>query len=190
MPSSPLPGTLFQIGYVVPNLDAALSHLNNTLGAPRFMVLREIIVENGWFRGSQAPINHSMAFGYIGDVQFEIIEPVSGKSTYSEFLERVPEGGVHHLGFSVEDYDAATADLLARGYRLVQRGTLAEPSSDISKLATIREQSPRSSTLIRTCRACSPASKRKPSRRWLRHQSAQSARLQLGRCHDRFECSA
>ncbi len=123
MPSSPLPGTLFQIGYVVPNLDAALSHLNNTLGAPRFMVLREIIVENGWFRGSHAPINHSMAFGYIGDVQFEIIEPVSGKSTYSEFLERVSEGGVHHLGFSVEDYDAATADLLARGYRLVQRGT-------------------------------------------------------------------
>ncbi len=123
MPSSPLPGTLFQIGYVVPNLDTALAHLNNTLGAPRFMVLRGIIVENGWFRGSQAPINHSMAFGYVGDMQFEIIEPVSGKSTYSEFLERVPEGGVHHLGFSVEDYDAATADLLARGYRLVQRGT-------------------------------------------------------------------
>ena len=123
MSDHPLPGKFFQIGYVVPKLDAALAHLNTKLGAPRFMVLREIIVENGWFRGSQAPINHSMAFGYVGDMQFEIIEPVSGKSTYSEFLERVPEGGVHHLGFSVEDYDAATADLLARGYRLVQRGT-------------------------------------------------------------------
>ena len=42
---------------------------------------------------STAPINHSMAFGYIGDVQFEIIENISGKSTYSEFLDRVPEGG-------------------------------------------------------------------------------------------------
>ena len=66
-----------------------------------------------------------MAFGYIGDMQFEIIEPVAGKSTYSEFLERVPEGGVHHLGFSVDDYDAATADLLARGYRLCNAAPLA-----------------------------------------------------------------
>jgi hypothetical protein len=67
-----------------------------------------------------------MAFGYVGDMQFEIIENVSGKSTYSEFLERVPEGGVHHLGYSVEDYDTATADLLARGYRAVQRGTFGD----------------------------------------------------------------
>ena len=45
MSGRPLPGTLFQIGYVVPNLDAALAHLNSKLGAPRFMVLREIVVE-------------------------------------------------------------------------------------------------------------------------------------------------
>jgi methylmalonyl-CoA/ethylmalonyl-CoA epimerase len=81
MSGRPLPGTLFQIGYVVPNLDAALTHLNSKLGAPRFMVLREIVVENGWFRGAPAVINHSMAFGYVGDVQYEVIEPVAGKST-------------------------------------------------------------------------------------------------------------
>ncbi len=52
-----------------------------------------------------------MAFGYIGDMQFEVIENVSGKSTYSEFLDRVPQGGVHHLGYSVDDYDAAANDL-------------------------------------------------------------------------------
>jgi methylmalonyl-CoA/ethylmalonyl-CoA epimerase len=121
-----VPGSLFQIGYVVPNLDAALTHLNSTLGAPRFMVLRNIVVENGWFRGAPATINHSMAFGYVGDLQFEIIENVAGKSTYSEFLDRVPAGGVHHLGYSVADYDGATADLLKRGYRPVQRGTFGD----------------------------------------------------------------
>ena len=35
MSARPLPGTFFQIGYVVPNLDAALAHLNSKLGAPR-----------------------------------------------------------------------------------------------------------------------------------------------------------
>ena len=123
MPSSPLPGTLFQIGYVVPNLDTALAHLNNTLGAPRFMVLRGIIVENGWFRGSQAPINHSMAFGYVGDMQFEIIEPVSGKDPTRSFSNAFPKAACIISAFRSRNYDAATADLLARGYRLVQRGT-------------------------------------------------------------------
>jgi methylmalonyl-CoA/ethylmalonyl-CoA epimerase len=126
MANRPLPGKLFQFGYVVPNLDAALAHFNNRLGAPRFMVLREIVVQNGWFRGSTAPINHSMAFGYIGDVQFEIIQNISGKSTYLEFLDRVPEGGIHHLGYAVDDYDAATKDLEARGYKLIQRGTFGD----------------------------------------------------------------
>ncbi len=126
MSGRPLPGTFFQVGYVVPNLDAALAHLNTKLGAPRFMVLRDIVVENGWFRGANALINYSMAFGYVGDTQFEIIEPIAGTSTYSEFLARVPQGGVHHLGYSVEDYDAATADLVARGYRPVQRGTFGD----------------------------------------------------------------
>jgi methylmalonyl-CoA/ethylmalonyl-CoA epimerase len=126
MSGRPLPGQFFHVGYVVPNLDAALAHVNTTLGAPRFMVFREVIVENGWFRGSEAPINHSMAFGYVGDVLFEFVEHVAGKSTYSEFLDRVPGGGVHHLGYSVGDYDAATTDLLERGYRPVQRGTFGD----------------------------------------------------------------
>ena len=76
-----------------------------------------------------------------------MIEPVAGKSTYSEFLERVPEGGVHHLGFSVEDYDAAAADLDARGYKLVQRGTFGDTKFgyyESSSNATVGHQPARS----------------------------------------------
>jgi hypothetical protein len=99
-----------------------------------------------------------MAFGYVGDVQFEVIEP----STYSEFLERVPAGGVHHLGFSVEDYDAATADLLGRGYRLVQRGTFGDTKFGyFGKQRRSRHHDRDPSISIRTCGACSPTSRRR-----------------------------
>jgi Glyoxalase/Bleomycin resistance protein/Dioxygenase superfamily len=64
-----------------------------------------------------------MAFGYVGDVMFEFVQHVAGKGSYLEFIERVPAGGVHHLGYSVDDYDGATADLLARGYRPVKYPT-------------------------------------------------------------------
>ena len=126
MSERPLPGTLFQIGYVVPNLDAALAHLNTKLGAPRFMVLREIIVENGWFRGSEAPINHSMAFGYVATCNSKLSSPSPGRARIPNSSTGFPAGGVQHLGYSVEDYAGATADLLARGYRPVQRGTFGD----------------------------------------------------------------
>ena len=106
-----------------------------------------------------------MAFGYVGDVQFEVIEPVAGKSTYSEFLDRVPAGGVHHLGFSVEDYDAATADLLARGYRLVQRGTFGDTKFGYFETQRRSRHHDRDRlSRCRTCGACSPTSRRKRSR--------------------------
>ncbi len=117
------PGTLFHIGYVVPNLDRALAYFNDRLGAPRFMAFREVPVENATFRGSPAAISHSMAFGYVGDMQIEVIEPLSGHSTYAEFLNRVPAGGVHHLADRVDDYDRAVSALEMRGYTLVQSGT-------------------------------------------------------------------
>jgi hypothetical protein len=43
-----------------------------------------------------------MAFGYVGDVQFEVIEPVAGKAPVRIF-DRAGRRR-HHLGFSVEDY--------------------------------------------------------------------------------------
>lgn len=121
-----VPGKLFQIGYVVPDIDKALAHMNNVLGIPNFMVMREMIVENGWFRGKSAHINHSMAFGYVGDMNIEVIQPIEGPSTYSEYLDRVPEGGVHHIAYSVDNYDEAEKDLISRGFTKVQQGTFGD----------------------------------------------------------------
>jgi Glyoxalase/Bleomycin resistance protein/Dioxygenase superfamily len=159
-----LPGTLFQIGYVVPNLDAALAHLNATLGAPRFMVLREIVVENGWFRGGPAAINHSMAFGYVGDVQFEVIEPVSGKSTYSEFLDRVPAAECTTSVIPSKTMTPRPPICWAAAIAWCSVARSATPSSATLRPPPIRGPLPRSSTSMRTSKACSPISRRKPSR--------------------------
>ena len=136
MSTRPLPGTFFQIGYVVPNLDAGLAHLNAKLGAPRFMVLREIVVENGWFRGGPATINHSMAFGYVGDTQFEVIEPLAGNSSYSEFLERVPACITSVFRSRTMTPPPPTCWRAATGS--CSAAPSARPSSDISRAATIR----------------------------------------------------
>ena len=93
---------------------------------PRFMVLREIVVENGWFRGGPATINqqHGVRLCRRRSVRSDR----AGRR--KKHLFGISRSGAGRRRASSrlfdQDYDAATADLLARGYRLVQRGTFGD----------------------------------------------------------------
>ena len=45
----------------------------------------------------------------------ELLEPLGEDSVITNFLQRNPHGGQHHLCFEVPDIDAAIADLTAKG---------------------------------------------------------------------------
>jgi catechol 2,3-dioxygenase-like lactoylglutathione lyase family enzyme len=117
---------IFQVAYVVPDLHAATRFFKEKLGVPSFLVKEDIQGQDQTYRGKTGDFRHSIAFGYAGDMQIELIQSLSGASTYSEFLEKNPKGGVHHLGILVEDYNAGVADMTARGFDLVQSGRNGE----------------------------------------------------------------
>jgi len=56
--------------------------------------------------------------GYLGPIRIDLIQPVEGKVLHSEFLEEHGEG-LHHLGFYVDDVDAAAASLVAEGAKVL-----------------------------------------------------------------------
>ena len=91
-----------------------------------FLVKEDIQGQEQTYRGKPGDFRHSIAFGYAGDVQIELIQTLSGASTYSEFLEQNPNGGVHHLGILSDDYNAGVADMTGRGFKLVQSGRNGE----------------------------------------------------------------
>src|SRR4030042_1065329 len=64
-----------------------------------------------------------LARGNIGGIGIELIQPLKGKSIYSEFLEEKGEG-LPHLSFMVEDIDAEIADMEKRGFKVVQTGAM------------------------------------------------------------------
>ncbi len=121
-----LAGNVFQIGYVVPDLHASVRFFKEKLGVPSFLVKEDIQGQEQTYRGKPGDFRHSIAFGYAGDVQIELIQSLSGASTYSEFLEQNPNGGVHHLGILSDDYNAGVADMIGRGFKLVQSGRNGE----------------------------------------------------------------
>ena len=124
--TTPLAEKLFQIGYVVLDLHAAVRFFKQTLGVPDFMVWENFMLDDQTYNGAPADYVQSIAFGYLGDMQVELIQPLSGESTYSAYLRQTPKGGVQHLGILVDDFDAAVAAMTARGFKNVQSGCHGE----------------------------------------------------------------
>jgi catechol 2,3-dioxygenase-like lactoylglutathione lyase family enzyme len=59
------------------------------------------------------------AEGGIGDLTFELIQPLEGDTPVKDFLEKHGEG-IQHIGFFVDDIDAETAKLAEKGFKITQ----------------------------------------------------------------------
>jgi catechol 2,3-dioxygenase-like lactoylglutathione lyase family enzyme len=75
------------------------------------------------YRGARHDPLLSVAFVSTDRIQYELLTPLDDvPSAYSEYLERHPQGGVHHVGYWAEDFDEAL-ERAARGgcrFRIVQ----------------------------------------------------------------------
>jgi catechol 2,3-dioxygenase-like lactoylglutathione lyase family enzyme len=116
---------VFQVGYVVHDLQAAQRFFSETLGGPRFFVIENITFKEYTYRGQAANCQQHVAFGYAGTMQIELIQPVAGENTATEFLRQLGRG-VHHLGIQVADIDHATRDMVKQGFALVESGVAGQ----------------------------------------------------------------
>jgi methylmalonyl-CoA/ethylmalonyl-CoA epimerase len=128
-PHEILAGGLQQIAFVVKNLRSAQTFFGERMGVPRFYVIEDFgdRATEKTFRGRSAKHRFKIAFGYSGNMQIELIEHVSGNTTYKEFLDRRGEG-MHHLGYFIEDraqYDRLYNEFAAR-HAIVQSGRFGE----------------------------------------------------------------
>jgi catechol 2,3-dioxygenase-like lactoylglutathione lyase family enzyme len=128
--AAPPAGTtsFFQVGYVVPDLAAAIGFFTETLGAPPFFVIEDVELSDLYFRGKPFAPRESIAFAYLGHLQFELVQPLAGgdPSTYTEFLDRNPGGGVHHVATHVATIEQGLADLGLDESAIVQTGRFGE----------------------------------------------------------------
>ncbi|MDY7040834.1 MAG: VOC family protein [Chloroflexota bacterium] len=72
-------------------------------------------------RGESVPYTMKLAVTQIGNVQWELIEPLTGPSTYAEFLEEHGPG-LHHVAVHVDDYDKTVSTLEKHGIGVLMGG--------------------------------------------------------------------
>lgn len=130
-------GPVFQMAYVVPELDPFLAHLTNMLGiGPFFLFPTPLPFE--WMTRHDRPsdrteiLSHA-ALAYSGDTMIEVIVPGPDPSPYQDFLD-AGRSGLHHLGTWATDYDAQMAAARAAGIGVAIEGVL--PMSRFAYLET------------------------------------------------------
>ena len=79
---------------------------------------------NQTYRGRPSPFTLKVCFAEMGGVMWELMEPVSGDTIFSDFLDRHGEG-IHHLAFDCNDipFEDRIAEFERRGFTLAQSGS-------------------------------------------------------------------
>src|ERR1700722_18958922 len=105
---------LFQQAFVVGDLARAEQALRETLGCSAFVDLPANDLEYD-LRGERVSCAMALGFARSGNMQIELLQPVSGQGLHVEFLASNGPGA-HHLGFLVDDIDAVVAFGEAEGF--------------------------------------------------------------------------
>ncbi len=113
-----------QIGWVVKDLDSVVDYWQR-LGLRNIRRTGVMDFPDVTYRGRKTPLKLKMAFGDIGGVQIEWIQPVEGHSVYNEFLSKHGDG-VHHLAYQMPSPAVMQQQIRyfkSRGVGVVQSGT-------------------------------------------------------------------
>jgi methylmalonyl-CoA/ethylmalonyl-CoA epimerase len=103
-------GKLNHVAIAVPDLEKAAKTYRETLGAkvsePHPIPTHGVTV----------------VFVELPNTKVELLQPLGANSPIAKFLEKNPDGGMHHMCFEVEDIIAARDQLKAEGARVLGDG--------------------------------------------------------------------
>jgi methylmalonyl-CoA/ethylmalonyl-CoA epimerase len=116
MPEDALFTRIDHVGIAVPDLDEAIAFYRDTFGV--HSVHEETNTEQG--------VREAMLAVGDGTTRIQLLAPLTPQSTIARFLDRSGPG-VQQVAYTVQDIDAVSATLRARGMRLLydapRRGT-------------------------------------------------------------------
>lgn len=103
-------GRLNHVAIVVPDLTAATQRYEETLGAR--VTAPTDLAEHGV----------TTVFIELPNTKIELLHPLGENSPIARFLEKNPDGGMHHLCYEVDNIIEARDKLLAEGARVLGDG--------------------------------------------------------------------
>ena len=103
-------GKLNHVAIAVPDLDKAAKTYRDILGARVSAP------------AAQPEHGVTVVFVELRNTKIELLQPLGQNSPIAKFLERNPDGGMHHLCYEVDDIFAARDKLKSEGARVLGDG--------------------------------------------------------------------
>ena len=103
-------GRLNHVAIAVKNLDAAAATYRSALGAA--VSAPQVLPEHGV----------KVVFVTLPNTKIELLEPLDVNSPIAKFLDKSPDGGMHHVCYEVADIIAARDRLKEQGARVLGDG--------------------------------------------------------------------
>lgn len=122
-PNHPPRLQLAQIAWVVKDIEIAKEHLKEMLDIENFSATTTLELKeyDATYYGEPSHAVNLLTMAYSGGCFLELIQPLSGKSVFKDYIDDNPDGGVQHVAFrtSITYLDEVIRNYVKRGYPII-----------------------------------------------------------------------
>ena len=112
-----------QIAWVVKDIKAAERIFREAMGISNFSKAEIIRLEEfeGTHYGEPSDAESLVTIAYTGETFIELIQPLSGRSIFQDYLDKNPAGGVQHIAYSipVTRLDNIISEMAHKGFQVI-----------------------------------------------------------------------
>ena len=114
---------LTQVAWVVKDIKAAEKFFKEAMGIANFSKAEVIRLQEfgATHYGEPSDAENLVSIAYTGETFIELIQPLSGRSIFQDYLDKNPAGGVQHIAYSlpVANLDKFISEMANKGFGVV-----------------------------------------------------------------------
>ena len=112
-----------QIAWVVQDVEKSKTFFQDMLGVTNFSptVTTRLKDYDGTYYGEPSDAENFVTMAYSGGTFIELIQPISGKSIFKDYIDDNPTGGVQHVAYGtpISNLDKVILEFENKGYNVV-----------------------------------------------------------------------
>lgn len=119
-------GEIRQLGYVVPDIEAAMEYWSETMGVGPWYYNPRVPIEGYHYDGQSYDVHNSVALANSGYVQVELIQTRNDAPSMYRDFQLAGNTGLQHVAYWTQDYDNDLALMESQGFKVKMGGTVGE----------------------------------------------------------------
>ncbi|MBI1939237.1 MAG: VOC family protein [Ignavibacteriales bacterium] len=112
-----------QIAWVVKDITVAERFFKDTMGIGNFSTVATIRAKDfdATYYGEPSDAESLVTMAYTGETFIELIQPLSGRSIFQDYLDKNSTGGIQHVAYSipVSNLDKVISEFADKGFPVI-----------------------------------------------------------------------